>query len=66
MTHIDHPSPRLTRPLKVGYALPETEFRRGPEVVRWAELRAMAERAEAVGFDSLWAVEHKLAEPARD
>ncbi len=48
------------RPLKVGYSLPETEFRRGPEVARWTELRAMAERAETVGFDSLWAVDRLL------
>jgi alkanesulfonate monooxygenase SsuD/methylene tetrahydromethanopterin reductase-like flavin-dependent oxidoreductase (luciferase family) len=49
-----------TRPLKVGLALPETEFRRGPEVARWTELRAMAERAEAVGFDSLWVIDRLL------
>ena len=48
------------RPLKVGYALPETELRRGPVVARWTELRAMAERAEAVGVDSLWAVDRLL------
>jgi alkanesulfonate monooxygenase SsuD/methylene tetrahydromethanopterin reductase-like flavin-dependent oxidoreductase (luciferase family) len=54
-----------TRPLKVGYLLPETEFRRGPEVARWPELRAMAERAEAVGFDSLWAID-RLLFPAGD
>jgi hypothetical protein len=38
------------RPLKVGYILPETEHRRGPDAVRWADLRALAQRAEAVGF----------------
>ena len=48
------------RPLKVGYILPETEGRRGPAVARWDELRAMAERAEAVGFDSLWMVDRLL------
>ncbi|MDQ3693250.1 MAG: LLM class flavin-dependent oxidoreductase [Chloroflexota bacterium] len=53
------------RPLKVGYFLPETEHRRGPEVARWTELRALAERAEAVGFDSLWAVD-RLLFPAGD
>ncbi len=54
-----------TRPLKVGYFLPESEHRRGPEVARWTELRALAERAEAVGFDSLWAVD-RLLFPAGD
>jgi len=48
------------RPLKVGYSLPETEFRRGPEMARWSELRELALRAEAVGFDSLWAVDRLL------
>jgi len=58
-------SPHPTRPLKVGYALPETEFRRGPEIARWTELRAMAEQAEAVGFDSLWTID-RLLFPASD
>jgi alkanesulfonate monooxygenase SsuD/methylene tetrahydromethanopterin reductase-like flavin-dependent oxidoreductase (luciferase family) len=52
--------PRPPRPLKVGYILPETEHRRGPDAVRWTELRAMAQRAEAVGFDSLWVIDHLL------
>ncbi len=43
------------RPLAVGLQLPEVE-----RVVRWPELRAMAERAEAVGFDSLWVGDHLL------
>ncbi len=54
------PSLHPNRPLKVGLFLPETEFRRGPEVARWQELREMAERAEAVGFDSLWLVDRLL------
>lgn len=53
------------RPLKVGYFLPESELRRGPDIARWSELRAMAERAEAVGFDSIWAVD-RLLFPAGD
>ncbi len=58
-------APRRTRPLKVGLSLPETEFRRGPEVARWPELRQLAERAEAVGFDSLWVID-RLLFPAAD
>lgn len=61
----NNPNPHATRPLKVGYWLPETEGRRGPEIVRWNELRALAERAEAVGFDSLWAID-RLLFPAGD
>lgn len=48
------------RPLKVGYWLPETEFRKGPDVARWAELRELAERVEGVGFDSLWTIDRLL------
>lgn len=43
------------RPLKVGIQLPEAE-----RVARWPELLAMARRAEAVGFDSLWVGDHLL------
>jgi len=49
-----------TRPMKVGLALPETELRRGPDAAPWSDLRAMAERAEEVGFDSLWVVDRLL------
>jgi alkanesulfonate monooxygenase SsuD/methylene tetrahydromethanopterin reductase-like flavin-dependent oxidoreductase (luciferase family) len=45
----------LARPLKVGIQLPEVEY-----VVRWPELRAMAARAEELGFDSLWVGDHLL------
>jgi alkanesulfonate monooxygenase SsuD/methylene tetrahydromethanopterin reductase-like flavin-dependent oxidoreductase (luciferase family) len=54
-----------TRPLKVGLSLPESELRRGSDAPRWNELRAMAERAEAVGFDSLWVID-RLYYPAGD
>ncbi|MGH2532911.1 MAG: LLM class flavin-dependent oxidoreductase [Thermomicrobiales bacterium] len=60
MQQIERPTPHPNRPLKVGYFLPETENRRGPEVARWTELRDLAQRAEAVGFDSLWAVDRLL------
>jgi probable F420-dependent oxidoreductase len=45
----------LARRLKVGVQLPEVE-----RDVRWPELRAMAEAAEQVGFDSLWVGDHLL------
>jgi alkanesulfonate monooxygenase SsuD/methylene tetrahydromethanopterin reductase-like flavin-dependent oxidoreductase (luciferase family) len=45
----------MARPLKVGVQLPEVE-----RVVRWPELKAMAQAAEAVGFDSLWVGDHLL------
>ncbi|MDA8238086.1 MAG: LLM class flavin-dependent oxidoreductase [Chloroflexi bacterium] len=43
------------RPLRVGIQLPEVEWE-----ARWPDLRAMALRAEEVGFDSLWYGDHLL------
>jgi alkanesulfonate monooxygenase SsuD/methylene tetrahydromethanopterin reductase-like flavin-dependent oxidoreductase (luciferase family) len=45
----------VTRPLKVGIQLPEVE-----RVVRWPEIRAMAETAERIGLDSVWVGDHLL------
>src|SRR5207248_6922504 len=44
-----------TRPLKVGFQLPEVERQ-----VRWPEIAAMARRGEQVGFDSVWLGDHLL------
>jgi probable F420-dependent oxidoreductase len=43
------------RPLRVGIQLPEVE-----RVVRWPEYAAMAQAAEAAGFDSIWVGDHLL------
>ena len=43
------------RPLKVGIQLPEVEWE-----ARWPDLRAMALRAEELGFDSAWYGDHLL------
>lgn len=45
----------MTRPLKVGIQLPEVEWE-----VPFPELIAMAQSAEAVGFDSIWVGDHLL------
>jgi alkanesulfonate monooxygenase SsuD/methylene tetrahydromethanopterin reductase-like flavin-dependent oxidoreductase (luciferase family) len=45
----------MSRPLKVGVQLPEVE-----RVVRWPELRTMAETAERIGLDSIWVGDHLL------
>ena len=45
----------MSRPLKVGVQLPEVE-----RVVRWPELRAMAQTAEEIGLDSIWVGDHLL------
>lgn len=51
---------RPKRPLKVGINLPTTEGALLGKTARWADLFAFAERAEALGFDSLWVPDHLL------
>src|SRR5262245_6460114 len=43
--------------LKVGFVLPILEEADG-STPRWAELRDLVRRAEAVGFDSVWIFDH--------
>jgi alkanesulfonate monooxygenase SsuD/methylene tetrahydromethanopterin reductase-like flavin-dependent oxidoreductase (luciferase family) len=49
-----------TRPLKVGLLLPHWERALDGATPRWADMLAFAQRAEAVGVDSLWVVDHLL------
>jgi alkanesulfonate monooxygenase SsuD/methylene tetrahydromethanopterin reductase-like flavin-dependent oxidoreductase (luciferase family) len=51
------------RPLKVGVVLPCAEGTMVGATPRWADLLAMAQRAEAVGFDSVWVPDHLLFRP---
>lgn len=53
-------APPSRRPLKVGINLPTTEGGFAGQTARWANLLAFAERAEALGFDSLWVPDHLL------
>lgn len=46
------------RPLKVGLVLPQLEDTLAGHTPRWTDVLAVAQRAEAVGFDSLWLVDH--------
>jgi probable F420-dependent oxidoreductase len=48
------------RPFKIGLFVPHSEEAWGPPAPRWAEIAAMARRAEAVGFDSFWLPDHLL------
>jgi probable F420-dependent oxidoreductase len=48
------------RPLKVGLFLAPIEDRGRGTVPRWTDLLAMAQRAEAFGFDSVWIPDHFL------
>lgn len=47
-----------TRPLKVGLILTTVEDRDGGNTPRWTDLAALARRADAVGFDSVWIPDH--------
>ena len=54
------------RPLKVGVCLPSSEGALAGATPRWADILAMAQRAEALGFDSVWVQDHLLLEPPRE
>ncbi len=45
----------MTRPLKIGYHLPEIERQVG-----WRDILELATTAEAAGFDSIWVPDHLL------
>ena len=50
----------MPRPLRVGLELPIAEGRGWDGVPRWRDVLALGQRAEAVGFDSLWVEDHLL------
>jgi alkanesulfonate monooxygenase SsuD/methylene tetrahydromethanopterin reductase-like flavin-dependent oxidoreductase (luciferase family) len=46
--------------MKLGLILPEGERDMGGQTARWSDYVTMAQTAEALGFDSLWFVDHLL------
>jgi alkanesulfonate monooxygenase SsuD/methylene tetrahydromethanopterin reductase-like flavin-dependent oxidoreductase (luciferase family) len=48
------------RPLKVGLVLPQVEDDLVGHTPRWSDLLAVAQRAETIGFDSLWLIDHMI------
>lgn len=54
---------QLTRPLKIGLELPVAERRARDDIPSWDDIRAMALRAEDVGFDTVWVEDHLLLRP---
>jgi len=48
------------RPLKLGIILPEGENDMGGVTARWSDFLTMGRRAEELGVDSLWFVDHLL------
>ena len=55
---------QTTRPAKIGLTLPHREKPDGQR--SWAQIREIAELAEAIGFDSLWLVDHFLFKSEND
>lgn len=47
-------------PLKIGMYVPFSERQMQGATPGWADIMAMAQRAEAVGFDSLWVPDHLI------
>jgi alkanesulfonate monooxygenase SsuD/methylene tetrahydromethanopterin reductase-like flavin-dependent oxidoreductase (luciferase family) len=60
MNQMGQTTSHTIRPLKVGINMPTTEGSFAGKMARWADLLAFAERAEALGFDSLWIPDHLL------
>jgi len=52
--------PDRNRPFKIGIFIPHFERPWSGEMIRWQEMLAMAQRAEEVGFDSVWLPDHLL------
>lgn len=48
------------RPFKIGIFIPHFERPWNGEMIRWPEMLAMAQKAEEVGFDSVWLPDHVL------
>lgn len=50
----------MTRPCKIGFFLPIVEGQMDGATPRWSDIAAMAQRAEDVGFDSVWIPDHLM------
>jgi alkanesulfonate monooxygenase SsuD/methylene tetrahydromethanopterin reductase-like flavin-dependent oxidoreductase (luciferase family) len=51
-------------PLKIGLYLPMAEGMMGGATPGWRDMLAMAQRAEQVGFDSVWIADHFISKEA--
>lgn len=50
----------MRRPLQIGVVLPQFETPKTGEATRWETIRGMAQRAEALGFDTVWVADELL------
>lgn len=60
LTPDSQPRPTASRPLKVGYFIPAQQGGMADGALRWTDIRAIAARAEEIGFDSFWLPDHLL------
>jgi len=63
---VDATPTRTARPLKVGVTLPISEGSVDGETPGWSEILALAQTAEAAGFDSVWVPDHMIFKPTPD
>lgn len=63
---VDTTPARTARPLKVGVTLPVSEGGVAGKTPGWSEILALAQTAEAAGFDSVWVPDHMIFKPAGD
>ena len=61
MTAQAQPAP-AGRPLKVGLFLPLIEGTMAGDTASWKDLATFAQRAESLGFDSLWLPDHLIVQ----
>jgi alkanesulfonate monooxygenase SsuD/methylene tetrahydromethanopterin reductase-like flavin-dependent oxidoreductase (luciferase family) len=48
----------MTRPIKIGIMLPESEYEMAGQTAGWSDFAAMARTTEELGFDSIWFADH--------
>ncbi len=53
------------RPLKIGVFLPHFDDMMAGATPRWRDIVETAQRAEDLGFDSVWVADHLLFDLAR-
>jgi probable F420-dependent oxidoreductase len=63
MTEESAPATASGRPLAVGIFFPHVEREMAGRTPRWADVLAVAQTAEAMGFDSFWLPDHLLFRP---
>ena len=50
----------MTRPMQIGLVLPQLQEPKSGEIPSWETIRGMAQRAEELGFDTVWVADELL------